>query len=52
LNSRPQALRYRFYVRVQPIDLAPCYPAGGENTRPASERFSGAGPEHAVPAIL
>ena len=35
-NSRPQALRYRFYVRVQPIDLAPCYRVGGENTKPAS----------------
>jgi len=52
LNPRPQALRHRIYVRVQPIDLAACYPAGGENTRPAPERFSGAGPEHAGPAIL
>ena len=34
------------------VDLAACYPAGGEDTRPASERFSGDGPEHAGPAIL
>src|SRR5262245_64621414 len=52
LNPRPQALRHRIYVRVQPIDLAACYPAGGENTRPAPERFSGTRPEHAGPAIL
>ena len=51
-NPRPQALRYRFYVRVQPIDLAPCYPVGGENTKPASERFSGSSPEHTGSAIL
>ena len=51
-NPRPQALRYRFYVRVQPIDLATCYPVGGENTKPASERFSGSGPEHTGSAIL
>ena len=51
-NPRPQVLRYRFYVRVQPIDLAPCYPADGENTKPASERFSGSSPEHTGSAIL
>src|SRR5688572_31396001 len=51
-NSRPQALRYRFYVRVQPIDLAACYPVGGENTKPATERFSGSSPEHTGSAIL
>ena len=35
-----------------PIDLTSCYPAGGENTGPAQERFSGSSPEHTGSAIL
>ena len=49
---RTQALRYRIYVRIRPIDLAPCYPVGGENMEPAQERFSGIGPQHTETAIL
>jgi hypothetical protein len=52
LNPRPQALHYKIYVRIQPIDLASCYPAGGENMKPAQERFSGIGPQHTETAIL
>ena len=51
-NPRPQALRYKIYVRIQPIDLAACYPAGGENMKPAQERFSRIGPQHTETAIL
>ncbi len=52
MNPRPQVLHYKIYVRIQPIDLAACYPAGGENMQPAQERFSGIGPQHTETAIL
>ena len=35
LNPRPQALRYRTYMLIQSIDLAPGYPTGRENQEPA-----------------
>ena len=52
LNPRPQVLRYKIYMLIRSIDLAPGYPIGRENLMPALSFLALHYPRHACIAIL
>ena len=52
MNPRPQALRYKIYMRIRSIDLTPGYPIGRENLMPVPSFLAVHYPGHACTAIL